>query len=75
MRAQFSYDLLKLENDAAANMIYANGRLIHRTREEIGGECWSVSDKPDLLHTFVHSLEIVPTIKLTKQTKNNTNYL
>ena len=73
MRAQFSYDLLKLENDAAANMIYANGRLIHRTREEIGGECWSVSDKPDWLHTFVHSLEIVPTIKFDeKQTKNNT---
>lgn len=43
MQAQFSYDLLKLENDAAANMIYANGRLIHRTREEIGVECWSVS--------------------------------
>lgn len=42
MQAQFSYDLLKLETDEAANMIYVNGRLIHRTREEIGEVCFSV---------------------------------
>lgn len=43
MRAQFSYELLKLESDAASNMIYVNGRLLHRTREEIGETASSVS--------------------------------
>ncbi|XP_045188318.1 N(G),N(G)-dimethylarginine dimethylaminohydrolase 1-like [Mercenaria mercenaria] len=45
MRAQFSYELLKLDTDEAANMIYVNGRLINRTREEVGETCWSVLDE------------------------------
>jgi len=45
MHAQFSYELLKLDSDAAANMIYVNGRLVHRTREEISETCWSVLDE------------------------------
>ena len=42
-RAQFSYEVLKLETDAASNMLYINGRLIHRTREEINENSMSVS--------------------------------
>ena len=42
-RAQFSYEVLKLETDAAANMLYINGRLTHRTREEINENSMSVS--------------------------------
>ena len=41
--AQYSYRILKLDNDKAANMLYVNGRLIHRTREEIGDRSYSVS--------------------------------
>ncbi|XP_052789541.1 N(G),N(G)-dimethylarginine dimethylaminohydrolase 1-like [Mya arenaria] len=44
-QAQFSYELLKLEDDSAANMIYLNGRLIHRTRDEMADVCWSVLDE------------------------------
>lgn len=44
-RAQFSYEVLKLETDAAANMLYINGRLIHRTREEINENSMSVLDE------------------------------
>lgn len=45
MRAQYSYELLKLDSDNAGNMIYVNGRLLHRTRDEIGDTCWSVLDE------------------------------
>lgn len=44
-RAQFSYDVLKLENDAASNMLYINNRLVHRTREEINENSMSVLDE------------------------------
>lgn len=44
-RAQFSYEVLKLETDAAANMLYINGRLVHRTREEINDNSMSVLDE------------------------------
>ncbi|XP_060065709.1 N(G),N(G)-dimethylarginine dimethylaminohydrolase 1-like isoform X2 [Ylistrum balloti] len=43
--AQYSYKILKLDNDRAANMLYVNGRLIHRTRSEIGEKCYSVLDE------------------------------
>lgn len=43
--AQYSYRILKLDNDKAANMLYVNGRLIHRTREEIGDRSYSVLDE------------------------------
>ncbi|XP_060065708.1 N(G),N(G)-dimethylarginine dimethylaminohydrolase 1-like isoform X1 [Ylistrum balloti] len=46
--AQYSYKILKLDNDRAANMLYVNGRLIHRTRSEIGEKCYSeIQDKLD----------------------------
>ncbi|KAL3872142.1 hypothetical protein ACJMK2_040093 [Sinanodonta woodiana] len=43
--AQFSYKILKMESDTAANMLYVNGRLIHRTREEIKENNWSILDE------------------------------
>ncbi|KAH3800384.1 N(G),N(G)-dimethylarginine dimethylaminohydrolase 1-like [Dreissena polymorpha] len=60
MQAQFSYELLKLDSDAAANMIYVNGHLIHRTRDEIPDVCWSVLDEKILNprhHTSITELE------------------
>ena len=43
--AQYSYKILKLDSDNAANMLYCNGRLVHRSRNEIGDQCYSVSSK------------------------------
>jgi hypothetical protein len=48
--AQYSYRILKLDNDKAANMLYVNGRLIHRTREEIGDRSYSVSTEIEVNH-------------------------
>lgn len=45
MNAQFGYELLKLNSDEAANMIYVNGHLIHRTREEINETSYSILDE------------------------------
>lgn len=40
--AQYKYRILRLDSDDAANMLYVNGRLIHRSRDEIGEKSYSV---------------------------------
>ena len=40
--AQYKYRILRLESDDAANMLYVNWRLIHRSRDEIGEKSYSV---------------------------------
>ncbi|KAK3087896.1 hypothetical protein FSP39_012247 [Pinctada imbricata] len=54
--AQFSYRILKLDSDYAANMTYVNGRLIHRTREEIGERSYSTLDEKILYAKHIVSL-------------------
>ena len=43
--AQYKYRILRLESDDAANMLYVNGRLIHRSRDEIGEKSYSILDE------------------------------
>ncbi|CAC5382117.1 DDAH [Mytilus coruscus] len=43
--AQYKYRILRLDSDDAANMLYVNGRLIHRSRDEIGEKSYSILDE------------------------------
>ncbi|CAC5382118.1 DDAH [Mytilus coruscus] len=51
--AQYKYRILRLDSDDAANMLYVNGRLIHRSRDEIGEKSYSaIQDNLD--HNGLH---------------------
>jgi hypothetical protein len=52
--AQYKYRILRLESDDAANMLYVNGRLIHRSRDEIGEKSYSVCiHKKKITHKYL----------------------
>ncbi|XP_050390587.1 N(G),N(G)-dimethylarginine dimethylaminohydrolase 1 [Patella vulgata] len=43
--AEYTYRVLHLDNRAGVDMLYINGRLIHRTREEMGEKNYGVIDE------------------------------
>lgn len=42
-KSRFKYDFLCLDSDVAANLVYFNGQLLHKTVQEIGTASYNVS--------------------------------
>ena len=66
--AQYKYRILRLDSDDAANMLYVNGRLIHRSRDEIGEKSYSVC-----IHIYI-LLPINNLLKYLKYRENHTSH-
>lgn len=56
--ATFSYQTLTLSEEGAANVLYINGTLIHRTMSEIPGSCQVLAEKIDIPRQMLNMTEL-----------------
>lgn len=56
--ATFSYQTLTLSEEAAANVLYINGTLIHRTMTEIPASCQILAEKIDSPRQMLNITEL-----------------
>lgn len=56
--ATFTYQTLTLSEEAAANVLYINGTLIHRTMSEIPASCQVLAEKIDVPRQMLNITEL-----------------
>lgn len=56
--ATFTYQTLTLSEEAAANVLYINGTLIHRTMSEIPASCQVLAEKIDIPRQMLNITEL-----------------